>query len=181
MCGFWKRKLIKGNIGLVSKYLVKAADAFTGGLASNAVNATIKGLNEHAGLIGDLLQKFGTKKFTPNTRNKLSNFVDKALLYIPKSDVRTALEKINNVAQGRPEDFNIKTKFKKKPKLSLSNVFTPQDDNIKPHTKTIEVTGPSVSEKGRFRIITASKKTSTTASTPSLRPSPIPNNLVISG
>ena len=176
MCGFWKRKLIKGNIGLVSKYLMKAANAFTGGLAGDAVNATIKGLNEHAGLIGKILQEFGTQKFTSNTRNKLSNFVDKALLYIPKSDVRTALEKINNVAQGRPEEYNIKTKFKKKPKLS-----TPQGDNIKPHTKTIEVPGPIVSEKGRFRIIRTSKKTSTTASTPSLRPSLNPNNLLISG
>ena len=112
MCGFFK-KLIKTGIGLASKHLMNFANSATGGLAGKVVNTAIDGVNKHAGIIGKVAQGIGRKLLSDKTREKISNFADKAIKYIPKGNVRTALEKVNNAAQGRNENYNVKTKINK--------------------------------------------------------------------
>ena len=89
------------------------ANSATGGLAGKIVNTAIDGVNKHAGVIGKVAQGIGQKLFSDKTREKISNFADKAIKFIPKGNVRTALEKVNNAAQGRNENYNIKTKINK--------------------------------------------------------------------
>lgn len=110
--GIFKR-LIKTGIGLAGKHLMATADAATGGLASKVANTAIEGVNKHAGMIGKVAQGLGQKFLSDKTREKISNFADKAIKYIPKGNVRTALQKVNNVAQGRNEDYKIKTQMNK--------------------------------------------------------------------
>ncbi len=124
MCGFLK-KFIKTGIGLAGKHLMNFANSATGGLAGKIVNTAIDGVNKHAGVIGKVAQGIGQKLFSDKTREKISNFADKAIKFIPKGNVRTALEKVNNAAQGRQslsaseknsvrnENYNIKTKINK--------------------------------------------------------------------
>ena len=112
MCGFLK-KFIKTGIGLAGKHLMNFANSATGGLAGKIVNTAIDGVNKHAGVIGKVAQGIGQKLFSDKTREKISNFADKAIKFIPKGNVRTALEKVNNAAQGRNENYNIKTKINK--------------------------------------------------------------------
>ncbi len=107
--GFFK-KLIKTGIGLAGKHLMNTANTITGGLAGKLTNTVIEGVNKHSGIIGKVAQGIGKKLFSEETRNKISNFADKALKYIPKGNVRTALEKVNNAAQGRTENNNAKLK-----------------------------------------------------------------------
>ena len=117
MCGFLK-KFIKTGVGLATKHLMNFANNNTGGLAGKLVDSAINGVNKHAGLIGKVAQGIGRKVLSDETREKLSNFADSAIKYIPKGSVRTALEKVNNAAQGRPNnkslgESNIKTKINK--------------------------------------------------------------------
>lgn len=112
MCGFFK-KFIKTGIGLASKHLMNFANSATGGLAGKVVNTAIDGVNKHAGIIGKVAQGIGRKLLSDKTREKISNFADTAIKYIPKGNVRTALEKVNNAAQGRKENYSVKTKINK--------------------------------------------------------------------
>ena len=112
MCGFFK-KFIKTGIGLASKHLMNFANSATGGLAGKIVNTAVYGVNKHAGIIGKVAQGIGRKLLSDKTREKISNLADTAIKYIPKGNVRTALEKVNNAAQGRNENYNVKTKINK--------------------------------------------------------------------
>lgn len=112
MCGFFK-KFIKTGIGLASKHLMNFANSATGGLAGKIVNTAVDGVNKHAGIIGKVAQGIGRKLLSDKTREKISNLADTAIKYIPKGNVRTALEKVNNAAQGRNENYNVKTKINK--------------------------------------------------------------------
>ena len=107
------KKFIKTGIGLASKHLMNFANSATGGLAGKVVNTAIDGVNKHAGIIGKVAQGIGRKLLSDKTREKISNFADTAIKYIPKGNVRTALEKVNNAAQGRNENYNVKTKINK--------------------------------------------------------------------
>ena len=125
MCGFLK-KFIKTGVGLATKHLMNFANNHTGGLAGKLVNTAIDGVNKHAGIIGKVAQGIGRNLLSDETREKLSNFADSAIKYIPKGSVRTALEKVNNAAQGRPNnksigDNNIKTKINKQLDSTESN------------------------------------------------------------
>ena len=125
MCGFLK-KFIKTGVGLATKHLMNFANNNTGGLAGKLVDSAINGVNKHAGLIGKVAQGIGRKVLSDETREKLSNFADSAIKYIPKGSVRTALEKVNNAAQGRPNnksigESNIKTKINKQLDSTESN------------------------------------------------------------
>ena len=112
MCGFFK-KFIKTGIGLASKHLMNFANSATGGLAGKIINTAVDGVNKHAGIIGKVAQGIGRKLLSDKTREKISNLADTAIKYIPKGNVRTALEKVNNAAQGRNENYNVKTKINK--------------------------------------------------------------------
>lgn len=125
MCGFLK-KFIKTGVGLATKHLMNFANNHTGGLAGKLVNTAIDGVNKHAGIIGKVAQGIGRNLLSDDARKKLSNFADSAIKYIPKGSVRTALEKVNNAAQGRPNnksigDNNIKTKINKQLDSTESN------------------------------------------------------------
>ena len=89
------------------------ANSATGGLAGKVVNTAIDGVNKHAGIIGKVAQGIGRKLLSDKTSEKISNFADTAIKYIPKGNVRTALEKVNNAAQGRNVNYSVKTKYNK--------------------------------------------------------------------
>lgn len=110
--GFMK-KFIKTGIGLVGKHLMNFADSATGGIASRLVNSAVDGVNKNAGIIGKVVRGAGKKLFNDKTRDTISNIADTALKYLPKGNIRTALEKVNNAAQGRNDNYNIKTKYNK--------------------------------------------------------------------
>ena len=112
MCGFLK-KFIKTGIGLAGKHLMNFSNGVSGGLAGKVVDNAIDGVNKHAGVIGKVAQGIGRKLLSDKTRANISNLADTAIKYIPKGNVRTALEKVNNVAQGRNENYNVKTKINK--------------------------------------------------------------------
>ena len=125
MSGFLK-KFIKTGVGLATKHLMNFVNNHTGGLAGKLVNTAIDGVNKHAGLIGKVAQGIGRNLLIDDARKKLSNFADSAIKYIPKGSVRTALEKVNIAAQGRPNnksigESNIKTKINKQLDSTESN------------------------------------------------------------
>lgn len=95
------RNLAKEGIGLGGKLLLDAADRKTGGLTSKLVNSLTSSLNNHSGLIGKVANLIGHKIFAEETRNKMGNFVDKALEFVPDGKIKDALNNINNSAQGR--------------------------------------------------------------------------------
>ena len=105
--GFMK-KFIKTDIGLVGKHLMNFADSATGGIASRLVNSAVDGVNKNAGIIGKVVRGVGKKLFNDKTRDTISNIADTSLKYLPKGNIRTALEKVTNAAQGRND---IKTKY----------------------------------------------------------------------
>ena len=98
--GFVK-KLIKQGVGVAGKQLMTHANIWTGGLAGKAMNAAVSGANNNAGLIGSVAGKLGNKFLNEGTRKMLSNATDTAMKFIPKGNVRDALIKINDAAQGR--------------------------------------------------------------------------------
>ena len=110
--GFFK-KLIKGAVGAAGKHLMGMANAATGGIAGKLVDTVVQGANKHAGIIGKVARGIGRAVLSDETRNKLSNFADSALKYIPGGAVKTALKKINNAAQGRDENYGFKEKHNK--------------------------------------------------------------------
>ena len=98
--GFVK-KLIKQGVGIAGKQLMNHANLFTGGLAGKAMNAAVSGANNNAGLIGSVANKLGNTFLNSGTRKMLSSAADTAMKFIPKGNVRDALMKINDAAQGR--------------------------------------------------------------------------------
>ena len=92
---------VKQGIGLVGKHLMNAANAYTGGLAGKLINTGVDQADKHAGVIGNGLKWIGNKVLSDDSRQKLSNIVDKALDYIPDGKVKNTLSKINDAAQGR--------------------------------------------------------------------------------
>ena len=101
------KKLFKTAVGTAGKHLMGMADSVTGGLASKLTNTVVQGANKHAGVIGKVMGGIGRAVLSDNTREKLSNYADSALKYIPGGAVKTALKKINNAAQGRDENYGI--------------------------------------------------------------------------
>ena len=92
---------LQGAIGMGARSLMGAADAATGGLASQLTNKIIHSADSNAGMIGKVASGLGKSMLNDKFRNKLSSVADKALQYIPEGSVKTALTKINNEAQGR--------------------------------------------------------------------------------
>ena len=92
---------VKQGIGLVGKHLMNAANAYTGCLAGKIINKGVEQADKNAGLIGSGLRWIGNKILNDDHRQKLRNFVDKALDYIPDSKLKNTLSKINDAAQGR--------------------------------------------------------------------------------
>lgn len=109
--GFLK-KIIKNGIGLAGNQVMNMANSATGGLAGKIFNATVNKVNKNSGIIGKVARGLGKKFLNDKTREKISNITDTAIKYIPKGNVRTALENINNAAQGK-SNHNIKTKYNK--------------------------------------------------------------------
>ena len=109
--GFFKL-LVKGALAHGADALMNVANTATGGLAGKVSNTIISGAKNNAGLIGKVAGGIGKHVLSKSTRNKLSNIADKAIKYIPNGEVRTALTKINNVAQGRNENYKVKSKIK---------------------------------------------------------------------
>lgn len=103
MCGFFKN-FVRQGLGLAGKHLMNAANAATGGLAGKLVNGAIDGATKNAGVIGKVASQLGKRFLSDKTRNWLSKTADKALDYLPDGNVKTALSKINNAAQGRADD-----------------------------------------------------------------------------
>ncbi|KAK8835815.1 hypothetical protein M9Y10_004649 [Tritrichomonas musculus] len=96
--GFFK-KLIKQSIGLGANHLLNLGNSVSSGMFGKGVNYVVNGMDRNAGLIGKLIKDAGQNYFSYNTRKNISNFADKAIKYIPKGKVRTALEKIKSAAQ----------------------------------------------------------------------------------
>ena len=92
---------IRQGIGLAGKHLMNYANSATGGIAGKIFDSGVEHLNKHSGLIGKGLNMVGKKLLSDENRNKLTNFVDKALDYIPQGKVKDTLTKINDAAQGK--------------------------------------------------------------------------------
>ena len=95
------KHLVSSAIDAGAKSLMGAADAATGGLASKLSNTLISGADSHAGLIGKVASGVGKALFSDKARNAMSNIANKAIDYLPSGNVKTALSKINNAAQGK--------------------------------------------------------------------------------
>ena len=95
------KHLMHGAREAGAKSLMGAADAATGGLASKLTKSMIEGANKHAGVIGKVASDIGKSMFSDNFRKNLASVADKALEYIPAGNVKNALSKINDEAQGR--------------------------------------------------------------------------------
>lgn len=99
------KRFIKNGVSLAGKHVMNWANAATGGLAGKVADNVVNKVNKHSGVIGKVAQGIGRKLFSDKTREKMSNLADSAIKYLPKGNVRTALEKVNNAAQGRSNDF----------------------------------------------------------------------------
>ena len=95
------QRWFKEGVGLAGKHLMNVANASTGGLAGKLVNGGLNAASKNAGLIGKGLNWIGHKVLNDRAREKLSNFADEALEYIPSGKVKKVLSKINNAAQER--------------------------------------------------------------------------------
>lgn len=103
--GFFKN-MVRNAVGLAGKTVGDWANSVTGGLAGKVGNL----VKENAGLIGKVAGGLGRAVLSDNARNFLSKAADKALKYIPNGSVKDALQKMNNAAQGRDEDYGLKDK-----------------------------------------------------------------------
>ena len=151
MCGFLK-KFIKRGIGIAGKNLMNFANGATGGLAGKVVDNVIDGVNKHAGVIGKVAQGIGRPLLSDKARTTISNLADSAIKYIPKGNVRTALEKINNAAQGRTNnkatsESIIKTKINKQLDSTEPNSHAKFKTKIKQNKKRLNSTKPNSSVK----------------------------------
>ncbi len=123
------KHMFKSALGKTMKNGMNFLNANTGGLAGKLTGTILKGASDHAGTIGKVASGLGKAFLSDKARQGLSKMADSALKYIPKGNVKNALTKINNSAQGR--DLNYKVK-------SIPNDQTPE---IKP-AATSESTRP---------------------------------------
>ena len=94
--------LVKSGIGLAGKVIGDAANHFTGGLAGKVGSA----ITENSGLVGKIAGAVGRAVVPSKVRNALSTVADAALEIIPEGKVKTALKKMNDVAQNRGTDIS---------------------------------------------------------------------------
>ena len=109
-------KYIRSGVGLLGKTAMNYANGLTGGLAGQVLDKATDLVDKHSGLIGKVAKTVGNSFLNENTRNKISSFTDKAMKYIPEGKIKTALSKVNNVAQGRDANYTPKGGF------SMSNM-----------------------------------------------------------
>ena len=109
-------KYIRSGVGLLGKTAMNYANGLTGGLAGQVLDKATDLVSNNAGLIGKVAKTVGNSFLNENTRNKISSFTDKAMKYIPEGKIKTALSKVNNVAQGRDANYTPKGGF------SMSNM-----------------------------------------------------------
>lgn len=117
------RKFFRDTVGVGSKLLMNAANAASGGLVGKVADAATHTLSNNSGLIGKTMSGLGKAFLSDKTRGKLSGIADAAIKYIPKGNVRDALTKINNHAQGRDENYKVKSK------AITTTATTPQKQN----------------------------------------------------
>lgn len=117
--GIWG-DLAREGIGIGGKLLMGAADGVTGGLASKLLGSATRYTRKHAGIIGKVASGIGHKLLGDKTRKTLSNIADSAIKFIPEGDVKSALTRINNSAQGRPGNYKVKKSIPSKLKNDLT-------------------------------------------------------------
>ena len=103
--GFFKN-MVRNAVGLAGKTIGDWANAVTGGLAGKVGNL----VKDNAGLLGKVAGGIGRAVLSDKARDFLSKAADKALKYIPNGSVKDALQKMNNAAQGRDENYGLKSK-----------------------------------------------------------------------
>ena len=109
-------KYIRSGVGLLGKTAMNYANGLTGGIAGQVLDKATDLVSNNAGLIGKVARNVGKSFLDENTRNAISSFTDKAMKYIPEGKIKTALSKVNNVAQGRDANYSPKGGF------SISNM-----------------------------------------------------------
>lgn len=119
------RKWARRSIGLGGQLLMGAANAATGGLAGKLADNATGIMKNQSGLIGKTMGSLGKAFLSDNMRNKISNVADAAIKYIPKGNVREALTKINNHAQGRDENYKMPKPAKTTESSSSNNAPAP--------------------------------------------------------
>lgn len=119
------RKWARRSIGLGSQLLMGAANSATGGLAGKLADNATGIMKNQSGLIGKTMGSLGKAFLSDNMRNKISNVADAAIKYIPKGNVREALTKINNHAQGRDENYKMPKPAKTTESTNSNNAPAP--------------------------------------------------------
>ena len=124
-------KYIRKGLGIAGKSIMSYANNMTGGLAGKVLDKSTDLVSKHAGLIGKVANTVGQHFLSEDTRNKISNYADKALKYIPEGNIKSALSKVNNIAQGRDVNYvpPKKNKSKSGPTSSTSSA-TPKAYSI---------------------------------------------------
>ncbi|KAK8858264.1 hypothetical protein M9Y10_013365 [Tritrichomonas musculus] len=115
---FLKNLIREGIIGHELRHVFGAADFMTNGLARKFYDNTITFMNNNTKNIGILLNTAGNTLLKDSIRNGLSSISDEAIKWLPNSKLKSTLKKINNVAQGRLEDYK---KIKQMPKFEDIN------------------------------------------------------------
>ena len=141
------RKYIRNGIGLAGKAAMGYLNSASGGLAGQVLDRATNFVDKHSGVIGKVAKSVGKNFLDDETRNKMSNYADRALKYIPEGKIRTALSKINNVAQGR--DANYKPKGKKSiGNMNLSTITNAAKKVANVATSAVKSTQPIVNRIG---------------------------------
>ena len=104
-------KYIRSGVGLLGKTALNYANGMTGGIAGHVLNKATDLVDTHSGLIGKVAKTVGNSFLNENTRKAMSSYADKALKYIPEGKIKTALSKVNNIAQGRDINYTPKGGF----------------------------------------------------------------------
>ena len=132
-------KYIRSGVGLLGKTAMNYANGLTGGLAGQVLNKATDLADKHSGLIGKVAKTVGNHFLDEKTRNKISSYTDKAMKYIPEGKIKTALSKINNVAQGRDVNYT----QPKKNKLGITtSMIRDSPPAPKPAPKAMPIAAP---------------------------------------
>ena len=124
-------KYIRSGVGLLGKTAMNYANGLTGGLAGQVLDKATDLVDKHSGLIGKVAKTVGNSFLNENTRNKISSFTDKAMKYIPEGKIKTALSKVNNIAQGRDANYTPKGGF------NMSNITKTAAKGVKSVGKSV--------------------------------------------
>ena len=158
-------KYIRSGIGLLGKTAMNYANGLTGGLAGKVLNTATDLADKHSGLIGKVAKTVGEHFLDEKTRNKISSYTDKAMKYIPEGKIKTALSKINNVAQGRDVHYTPP----KKNKLGITtSMIRDSPPAPKPAPKAMPISAPKAIPKAA--PVTHASTSNEESSSPSVTP-----------